>query len=113
MERGYRICTRCIMDTTDPEISFDDQGVCNHCHDYDRQIRQRVMTGASGRRHVENLARRISQEGRGRAYDCLIGVSGGVDSTYVAYIAKKQLGLRPLAIHMDNGWDSGNGRKEH
>lgn len=106
MEREYRICSRCIMDTTDPEIVLDEQGVCNHCHDYDRQIRQRVITGEAGRRRVEQLASQIREAGAGQAYDCLIGVSGGVDSTYVAYVAKKQLGLRPLAVHMDNGWDS-------
>lgn len=106
MEEGYRICTRCLMDTSDPAIKFDDQGVCNHCHDYVRQIRQRVMTGKAGLRHLEKLVKQIKHEGRGKAYDCLIGVSGGVDSTYVAYVAKKELGLRPLAVHMDNGWDS-------
>ncbi len=106
MGREYRICTRCLMDTTDPEIKFDEKGVCNHCHDYDRQIRQRVMTGQIGRRRLERLANQIRQEGKGKSYDCVMGVSGGVDSTYVAYIAKTQLGLRPLAVHMDNGWDS-------
>lgn len=106
MERGFRTCTRCLMDTTDPEIKFDDQGVCNHCHDYDRQLRQRVRTGQAGHRRLESLVRQIKDEGRGKPYDCLVGVSGGVDSTYVAYVAKNKLGLRPLAVHMDNGWDS-------
>lgn len=106
MERAYRICTRCLMDTSDPEIQFDEQGVCNHCHDYDRLIQQRVLTGEAGLRYLENLVEQIKQEGRGKPYDCVMGVSGGVDSTYVAYVAKTKLGLRPLAIHMDNGWDS-------
>lgn len=106
MERAYRICTRCLMDTSDPEIQFDEQGVCNHCHDYDRLIQQRVLTGEAGLRYLEKLVEQIKREGQGKPYDCVMGVSGGVDSTYVAYMAKTKLGLRPLAIHMDNGWDS-------
>ncbi len=106
MEGNYRVCTRCLMDTSDPDIQFDEQGVCNHCHDYERLVGQRVMKGETGLRHLENLIARIKRQGRGKPYDCIMGVSGGVDSTYVAYVAKKQFGLRPLAIHMDNGWDS-------
>ncbi|MBE0670202.1 MAG: N-acetyl sugar amidotransferase [Anaerolineales bacterium] len=106
MEREYQICTRCLMDTTDPEIQFDEIGVCNHCHDYDRLIQQRVLTGQAGLRYLEELVEQIKREGTGKPYDCLMGVSGGVDSTYVAYVVKKKFGLRPLAVHMDNGWDS-------
>lgn len=106
MQREYRICARCLMDTSDPEIQFDEQGVCNHCHDYDRLIQQRVMKGEAGLRYLEGLVEQIKGEGRGKPYDCLMGVSGGVDSTYVAYTAKHKFGLRPLAVHMDNGWDS-------
>lgn len=106
MEREYRVCTRCLMDTSDPEIQFDEQGVCNHCHDYDRLIQQRVLKGEVGLRYLEKLVEEIKREGQGKPYDCVMGVSGGVDSTYVAYVAKAKFGLRPLAIHMDNGWDS-------
>ncbi len=106
MEKEYRICTRCLMDTSDPEIQFDEQGVCNHCHDYDRLVQQRVLKGEAGLRYLEKLVEQIKREGQGKPYDCLMGVSGGVDSTYVAYMAKTKFGLRPLAIHMDNGWDS-------
>lgn len=106
MEKGYRICSRCVMDTSDPEIQFDEQGVCNHCNEYDRLIKQRVLEGETGRRYLERLVEQIKREGHGKPYDCVMGVSGGVDSTYVAYMAKKEFGLRPLAVHMDNGWDS-------
>jgi len=106
MEKEYRVCRRCLMDTSDPEIQFDEQGVCNHCHDYDRLIQQRVLKGEAGFRYLEGLVAQIKREGRGKPYDCVMGVSGGVDSTYVAYMAKTRFGLRPLAIHMDNGWDS-------
>lgn len=105
MPAEYRICTRCIMDTSDPEIVFDENGVCNHCYDYDRLVAQKVIPGEAGRAYLEHLVERMKRDGRGKPYDCLIGVSGGVDSTYVAYLVKK-MGLRPLAVHVDNGWDS-------
>jgi N-acetyl sugar amidotransferase len=93
------------MDTTDPDIEFDTSGVCNHCHDYNRLVREYVVTGKEGRKRLEAIVAEIKKEGIGKDYDCLIGVSGGVDSTFVAYQTKK-MGLRPLAIHLDNGWNS-------
>jgi N-acetyl sugar amidotransferase len=102
---GVRVCTRCVMDATDRDITFDADGVCHHCHDYDREVALRVRSGAEGRRQLLARAEQIRRDGAGRRYDCVIGVSGGVDSTYVAYQVK-QLGLRPLAVHLDNGWDS-------
>jgi N-acetyl sugar amidotransferase len=93
------------MDTSDPEITFDENGECNHCHTYDRLVREHIVDGDAGRERLEKLVSDIKRAGQGKQYDCLIGVSGGVDSTYVAYLVKK-LGLRPLAIHLDNGWDS-------
>jgi N-acetyl sugar amidotransferase len=99
------ICVRCVMDTSDPEIRFDEQGVCNHCHAYDALAAREVRTGQAGKEALLRIVDRIKAHGRGKQYDCVMGVSGGVDSTYLAYIAK-QLGLRPLAVHMDNGWDS-------
>ena len=102
----YQICSRCIMDTSDPEISFDENGVCNHCLSYDATIQQYVKRGPDGWAELEAIAQRIRDEGRGKKYDCIIGLSGGVDSTYVAYVVVKKLGLRPLAIHLDNGWNT-------
>ena len=101
----YKTCTRCIMDTTDPDIVFDADGVCNHCHRYDRVAGQRLMPLDERKEKLQALVAEIKAAGQGKPYDCVIGVSGGVDSTYVAYIVK-QLGLRPLAIHLDNGWNS-------
>jgi N-acetyl sugar amidotransferase len=105
MVRNYQICSRCVMDTTDPDIVFDESGVCHHCQAYDAAVRSRVFTGETGRRALLRLVETIRRLGRGKDYDCVIGVSGGVDSTYVAYKVK-ELGLRPLAVHLDNGWDS-------
>lgn len=93
------------MDTTDPEIVFDENGVCNHCHTYDRLVREHIVDGEAGRRRLEKLVNDIKRAGRGKQYDCIIGVSGGVDSTYVTYLVKN-LGLRPIAVHLDNGWDT-------
>ena len=105
MSADYRVCSRCVMDTTDPDIRFDADGVCNRCHEYDRRVREEVFTGEDGRRRLQAIAEKIKRDGAGNQYDCVIGVSGGVDSTFVAYKVK-QLGLRPLAVHLDNGWDS-------
>jgi len=102
---GYRICTRCVMDTSDPDIEFDQNGVCNHCRAYDKVVKSRVFAGEEGRKRLEEIVAKIKKDGVGKRYDCIIGVSGGVDSTFVAYKVK-QLGLRPLAVHLDNGWDS-------
>lgn len=99
------VCTRCIMDTTDPDIVFDADGVCNHCHRYDLVARQRMVPPAQREEQLARLVEDIRQAGKGKDYDCVIGVSGGVDSTYVAWVVK-DLGLRPLAVHLDNGWDS-------
>lgn len=99
------ICTRCVMDSSDPDITFDDRGVCVHCHRYDQQVRNLVVTGEAGQLRVAERVRQIKADGASAPYDCIIGVSGGVDSTYVAWQVK-QLGLRPLAVHLDNGWDS-------
>ncbi|MBI2389031.1 MAG: N-acetyl sugar amidotransferase [Deltaproteobacteria bacterium] len=93
------------MDTTDPEIEFDDEGVCNHCYRYAARARNELMHDVIGQAAFRRLIEEIKHRGRGNEYDCIIGVSGGVDSTYVAYRVK-DLGLRPLAVHVDNGWDS-------
>jgi N-acetyl sugar amidotransferase len=95
------------MDTTDPEITFDDSGVCSHCASYERSGRPIVERSDSegGRQDLERLVAEMKTAGRGKDYDCVIGISGGVDSTYVAWKIK-ELGLRPLAVHFDSGWNS-------
>jgi N-acetyl sugar amidotransferase len=89
----------------DPDISFDENGVSNYVHDYKRAAIQGIFEGEQGKNKVNQLVSIIKSDGKGKPYDCLIGLSGGVDSTYVAYLVN-QLGLRPLAVHLDNGWNS-------
>ncbi len=101
----YQICTRCIMDVSDPDITFDENGVCNRCHDYDQRARLELHTDEEGQRRLQALIEKIKSDGKGKEYDCIIGLSGGVDSSTVAHIVVK-LGLRPLAVHLDNGWNS-------
>lgn len=106
MEAGpYQMCTRCIMDTSDPGIVFDEAGRCSHCRDYELVAQTQAPPPGQRQAALERLVGEIKATGHNRDYDCIIGVSGGVDSTYVAYLVK-QMGLRPLAVHMDNGWDS-------
>ncbi len=99
------ICTQCVMDTTDTDIVFDEQGVCNHCHRYELTMRNRPQ-GQAAVDALKVLVEKIKADGRGKPYDCIIGLSGGVDSSYVAYLVKKEFNLRPLAVHLDNGWNS-------
>jgi N-acetyl sugar amidotransferase len=93
------------MDTSDKSISFDQSGVCNHCHHYNKQIDSLPKEGES-KVYLDSLIQRLKKQGKGKQYDCVIGLSGGVDSTYVAYLVKRKFGLRPLAVHLDNGWNS-------
>lgn len=103
--RPYQQCTRCIMDTTDTEITFDEKGQCNHCTEFFELAPHYLYKGEQSDRELEAIVAKIKEAGKGSDYDVMVGVSGGVDSSYVAYLAKK-LGLRVLAFHFDNGWNS-------
>lgn len=105
--RSYQICTNCVMDTSDAMISFDEAGVCDHCRNFWTSIRPVWDTGERGRAELERVVEEIRRAGRGREHDCILGVSGGIDSSYLLYLAKEQLGLRPLVFHVDGGWNSG------
>ncbi len=98
------VCSRCIYDDHIPYITFDSEGVCNYCHQSD-QLEEEYPTGEEGWRKLELLAEKIKKDGRRKPYDVVIGVSGGCDSSYLIYLAK-ELGLRPLAAHFDNTWNS-------
>jgi N-acetyl sugar amidotransferase len=103
---SYRICTRCVMDTSAGDITFDENGFCNYCREFlERSGHVLFMDEAERSRKREVYLARVKADGRGKKYDCIIGLSGGVDSSWVLYLAVK-CGLRPLAVHMDNGWDT-------
>ncbi|WP_041578304.1 N-acetyl sugar amidotransferase [Bdellovibrio bacteriovorus] len=102
MNNTYQICTRCIMDTSDPEISFDEAGVCSHCKTFDSVIKP---AWNKDEKVLSQIMAKIKLDGEGKAYDSILGLSGGVDSSYVAMLAK-QYGLRPLVVHVDAGWNS-------
>jgi N-acetyl sugar amidotransferase len=105
-KKDYRICTKTVMDTLgDPDITFDENGVCNYYHEFSRKLKIRVPETEEAKKQLEKIVANIKKSGKGKDYDCIIGVSGGVDSTYTAWLVK-QLGLRPLAVHLDNGWNS-------
>jgi len=106
MERPYQICTKTVMDTVgDPDITFDENGVCNYYYEFTSKLKIRVPLAEEAPKQLEAIVEKIKQSGKGKQYDCIIGVSGGVDSTYTAWLVK-QLGLCPLAVHLDNGWNS-------
>jgi N-acetyl sugar amidotransferase len=104
--RAYQICTRCVMDTSDPAITFDVTGLCDHCVGFDKWTRPNWHPDATGRRLLEPRLEQLRAAGRGRDFDCIIGMSGGIDSSYLTYLAKEEFGLRPLVFHVDAGWNS-------
>jgi N-acetyl sugar amidotransferase len=101
----YQVCNRCIMDTSDPEIKFDDQGNCNHCNSALDLGKKTWFPDKAGEKLLDQSIERIRHEERNKEFDCIIGLSGGVDSSYLAYLAVNK-GLRPLVVHVDCGWNS-------
>ena len=99
-----QICSRCIYDDTIPQINFDSNGVCNYCRQFD-QMNKEYPTGDEGKKIIESMVEQIKKDGKGKPYDVVIGVSGGCDSSYMLHLAK-EMGLRPLAAHFDNTWNS-------
>lgn len=104
-ERAYQICIRCVMDTTHREIRFDNAGICNFCHAYERDARTGLLPAATAARELTLIIAEVKRAGQGREYDCILGVSGGVDSSFLAY-KLTEFGLRILAVQFDNGWNS-------
>ncbi len=104
-KRPRQECTRCVMDTSDPWITFDTEGVCNHCLSYDAAM-TRLGDAKARKATLESIVSHLRTQGRGKDYDCIMGLSGGVDSSYLAWYAVKELGLRPLMVHVDAGWNS-------
>jgi len=106
MNNDHKMCTRCVMDTTAEGIVFDEEGICNYCTEFLERSSHVIFQNAETRhKELDDLVHRIKKGGRGKRYDCIVGVSGGADSSWVL-VKAVELGLRPLAVHMDNGWNS-------
>ena len=100
-----KICSRCIYDDSVSMIYFDDKGICNYCHQIE-ELKTIYGTGEEkGKKIFLEIVNKIKTHGKNKKYDIIVGVSGGVDSSYMLYLAKKY-GLRPLAVHYDNTWNT-------
>jgi N-acetyl sugar amidotransferase len=104
--RPYQICTNCIVDTSDSNITFDEKGLCGYCNNYYKNIVPNWCTDERGEKKLLKIAEKIKAQGKGKEFDCIIGLSGGLDSSYLTYIAKELMGLRPLLFHVDAGWNT-------
>lgn len=104
-KREYQICVRCAMDTSDSKIVFDDEGVCDHCRNFDNNIKPEWNRMQQNPQELEKLISKIKKDGKNNQYDCIIGLSGGLDSTYLLYYAVEILGLRPMVFSVDTGWN--------
>ena len=104
-QRPYQRCTRCVMDTTDSKIVFDENGVCDHCRNFDKNIKPYWKPQENRFDELEVISRKIRKAGRGHDYDCILGLSGGADSSYLAYLAVEVMHLRPLVFVVDTGWN--------
>ena len=101
-----RTCINCVMDTTDSKIVFDDKGICDHCNTFYSDILPKWHTDEKGDRALKKIVKKIKKEGKGKDFDCIMGMSGGIDSSYLLYIMVKKYDLRPLVFHVDAGWNS-------
>lgn len=104
--RPYQICSNCIMDTSDSNIVFDERGQCDYCNNYYSNVLPNWHTGERGEAELRGIVEKIKEAGRGQPHDCIVGISGGIDSSYMTYLAKEKFGLRPLLFHVDAGWNS-------
>ncbi len=104
--RPYAVCANCIMDTSDSNIVFDSRGWCDYCNNYYTNILPNWHPDERGAREIAPVIARIKRDGKGRAHDSILGISGGIDSSYLAYLAKTKFDLRPLIFHVDAGWNS-------
>ena len=104
--KGYQICTNCVMDTTDSNIIFDEYGICDHCNTFKSEIEPFWQTNEKGKLQLEEIVSKIKRESKGKDFDCLMGMSGGIDSSFLLYKMVTEFGLRPLVFHVDAGWNS-------
>lgn len=103
--REFQRCTQCVMDTSDSKIQFDENGVCDHCRNFEKNIKPYWNAKEDKFDELEAISARIREAGKTNDYDCILGLSGGADSSYLAYIAKEIMHLRPLVLVVDTGWN--------
>ncbi len=106
MNIAEKTCSNCVMDTSDSQISFDENGVCDHCQTFYKKILPNWDTSKIGEEKLIKIIDKIKQEGKNKDFDCIMGMSGGIDSSYLLYIMKEKYNLRPLVFHVDAGWNS-------
>lgn len=100
-----RVCLNCVMDTSDPAITFDEKGICNHCHSFKEMRSKSWFPNDEGKKKLARIVEKIQTEEKNKPYDCILGLSGGIDSSYLA-LKVREIGLRPLVVHVDGGWNS-------
>ena len=105
-KRDFQRCTQCVMDTTDPSIVFDSQGICDHCNDFNNHVKPKWLPNERGKVRLNRIIEKIKIHGQGKDFDCILGLSGGIDSSYMLHLTVKEFGLRPLVFHVDGGWNS-------
>lgn len=105
VKSGYKTCSRCVMDTTDENIVFDENGVCERCREYESVILPSWNYGKGKEQELKVLIDNIKHKGKGKPYDCILGLSGGLDSSYMLHLAVTEWGLRPYVFHIDAGWN--------
>ena len=103
---NYQICSNCIMDTSDKTLTFDEDGVCEYCVNFKENIEPNWFPNEKGIEKITPLIEKIKKDGKNKDHDCIIGLSGGLDSSYATYVAVEKFGLRPLIFHCDAGWNS-------
>ena len=104
--KNYQICKNCVMDTTDSKITFNNEGICDHCQTFYKDIKPKWDTGEKGNQKLLKIVDKIKKEGKNKDFDCIMGMSGGIDSSYLLYMMKEKYNLRPLVFHVDAGWNS-------
>ena len=105
-KRDYQVCAACVMDTSDKAITFDEHGVCDHCIGFKRDVLPNWHTDERGRQQLTRIVEDIKTGGKGKEFDCILGLSGGLDSSYMLHLIVTEFGLRPLVFHVDGGWNT-------
>ena len=106
MRNSQKICSRCIMDISDSKIEFGADGLCEYCINFDNNIEPNWINSKKNQLELEKISNKIRKEGKNKDFDCIIGLSGGLDSSYAAFVAKEKMDLNPLFFHVDAGWNT-------